>query len=339
MPLDNFQSHLHQGEHAMTNINFQTIEPIIKNFKNQRVLVLGDIMQDKYLWGRVNRISPEAPVPVVAVQKDTSSLGGAGNVSHNLESLGAFPILVGIVGEDEAGTWIKDSLPDSRGVFTLPERPTAIKTRVIAHHQQVVRVDQEEKKPIPEKALEKIIKFIHREDFDGIIISDYNKGIVSKPLLENILPFAWQKGIPVFVDPKTEHFEYFSSVTLITPNHFEAERIVYHPCDSDDECEDAARKILALISAEHIILKRGEKGMTILEKGKSPLHIPTIAKEVYDVTGAGDTVIAAASLALLSGASLQEAAVIANCAAGVVVAKLGTATLTAAELLQAFKTL
>lgn len=323
----------------MTQIDIENIERIVNNFKNQRVLVLGDIMQDKYLWGHVNRISPEAPVPVVAVKTNTSTLGGAGNVGHNLESLGAFPILVGVVGEDEAGAWIKDNLPDSRGVFSLPERPTTIKTRVVAHHQQVVRFDQEEKNPLPKKALEKIIEFIHREDFDGIIISDYNKGIISKSLLENILPFAWQRGIPVFVDPKIEHFEYFSSVTLIAPNHFEAERIVYHHCDTDVECEDAAQKILSLISAEHIILKRGDKGMTILEKGKNPLHIPTIAKEVYDVTGAGDTVIAAAGLALLSGASLQEAAVIANTAAGIVVAKLGTATLTSSELLQTLNAL
>ena len=143
----------------------------------------------------------------------------------------------------------------------------------------------------------------------------------------------------MFVDPKIEHFQYFSSVTLITPNHFEAERIVYHRCDTDAECEDAAQKIISLISAEHVILKRGEQGMTILKKGKNPIHIPTIAKEVYDVTGAGDTVIAAAGLALLSGASLKEAAMIANTAAGIVVAKLGTAALNCEELLQTLKTL
>jgi D-beta-D-heptose 7-phosphate kinase/D-beta-D-heptose 1-phosphate adenosyltransferase len=296
-------------------------------------------MLDKYLWGHVSRISPEAPVPVVAVKKDTAALGGAGNVGHNLESLGASPVLVGVVGEDEAGAWVKDSLPDNRGIISLPERSTTIKTRIIAHHQQVVRVDQEERNPISASVEERIIDFIQEEDADGIIISDYNKGIISKSLLERILPYMWQKGIPVFVDPKIEHFQYFSSVTLIAPNHFEAERIVYHQCYTDADCEDASEKILSLTSAKYIILKRGEQGMTILEAGNKPAHIPTIAKEVYDVTGAGDTVIAAASLALLSGASLQEAAVIANAAAGIVVAKLGTATLMSSELLQAFQSL
>jgi D-beta-D-heptose 7-phosphate kinase/D-beta-D-heptose 1-phosphate adenosyltransferase len=319
----------------MTQIDYKKIAA---NFKNQRILVLGDFILDKYLWGKVDRISPEAPVPVVDVKKVTSCLGGAGNVCQNLRGLEAYPMAVGIIGKDQAGEWIKNNITDGRGLFSLPERPTTTKTRIIAHHQQVVRVDQEEKGPIPSSVQHKILDFIKNEKCEGMLISDYNKGIINKPLLEKILSYVLSKNLPVFIDPKVEHFDLFSPVTLITPNHFEAERIVHHPCHSDDEVERAGENILSKISAQHLIIKRGEKGMTVFEKGKEPVHIPTIAKEVFDVTGAGDTVIATASLALLAGASIQAAAFMANAAAGIVIAKLGTAILTKNELLSALPT-
>lgn len=336
--MDPVQPHILQGEKPMIKIDPQKMKHYIKGFRSKRVLVLGDLMMDKYIWGEVSRISPEAPIPVVVAKNDTSSLGGAGNVGHNLHSLGAFPILTGIVGRDREGDRIRKIAADSRGIFTSKKRPTTVKTRIIAHHQHVVRVDTEEKKPISLRLEDKIFRFIQQEKFDALIISDYNKGIISESLLQKTLPFAEQNDIPVCVDPKVEHFLSFSPVTLITPNHLEAERIVHHACRSDQDIEKAGETIFKKISTKFLIIKRGEQGLSVFERGKRPVHVPTLAKEVYDVTGAGDTVIAVSSLALLAGASIQEAAMLANIAAGIVVGKLGTATLTAAELTAALKT-
>jgi len=321
----------------MIAIDYEKMVKIVQEFKKKRILVLGDLMLDKYIWGDVTRISPEAPVPVVEVNKDTSCLGGAGNASHNLESLGAFPILVGVIGDDNEGAWIKKNVAFNKGIFIDGARPTTVKTRIIAHHQQVVRVDWEKKTPISSRMEEKILNFIQQEKYDGILISDYNKGTLIPSLVKKTLSFSQKNKMPVFVDPKVENFSLFSSVTLITPNHFEAERIVQRACRTDSQVAKAGEEILSRISATYIILKRGEQGMSVLEKGKKSLHIPTIAKEVYDVTGAGDTVIACATLALLAGASIQEAAVLSNTAAGIVVGKIGTATVTPPELLSSLR--
>ncbi len=309
---------------------------VIRNFKKKRVLVLGDLMLDRYIWGNVSRISPEAPVPVVEVHRESSCLGGAGNVAQNLISLGASPLLVGIVGDDEEGRWIRRHVLNNRGVLIDNSRPTTVKTRIIAHHQQVVRVDWEKKSTVPAALEEKILRLIRHEKYDGLIVSDYSKGMVNASVLGQALPFARKKRIPVFVDPKIEHFSLFSPITLITPNHNEAEKIVNHSCRTDADVERAGRKILSLISAHYLIIKRGEHGMTVFEKERPPIHIPTVAREVFDVTGAGDTVIATASLALLAGATIREAASIANAAAGIVVGKIGTATVTPDELLSLF---
>lgn len=321
----------------MISINYEKMACFVQEFKNKRILVLGDLMLDKYIWGNVNRISPEAPVPVVEVTKDTLCLGGVGNVSNNVESLGAFPLLVGVVGNDDDGLWIKENISSNEGIFIDEIRPTTVKTRIIAHQQQVVRVDREKKTPISPQMEEKIFNFIQEEKYDGILISDYNKGTITKTLVKRVLSFAQERSIPVFVDPKIENILLFSPVTLITPNHFEAEKIVNHPCQTDSQVERAGHEILSRILTTYIILKRGEHGMSILERGKKSIHIPTKAIEVYDVTGAGDTVIATASLALLSGASIQEAAVLANTAAGIVVGKIGTATAGSSELLASLR--
>jgi rfaE bifunctional protein kinase chain/domain len=316
----------------MKNVDKKKMKTTIKNFKEKRVLVLGDIMLDKFIWGDVARISPEAPVPVVAVKKDTSCLGGAGNVCRNLESLGAYPLLVGVVGKDPEAEWIKAHVPDSRGIFIDNKRPTSIKTRIIAHQQQVVRVDSEETGDISPRLGRKMLDFIMGEEYEGILLSDYNKGVITRSLMGNLLGFAKRKRIPVFVDPKIENFSLFTPITLVTPNHHEAERIIHQPCLEDVQIEKAAKKIFQKITAMYVIIKRGERGMTVFERGKKPYHIPSLAREVFDVSGAGDTVIATASLALLSGASIYEAAFLANTAAGIVVGKLGTATATAEEL-------
>jgi rfaE bifunctional protein kinase chain/domain len=325
--MDIIQPHFLSGVKRMIKINPQKKINLIKRFKNKRILVLGDLMMDKYIWGDVSRISPEAPIPVVVAKNDTSCLGGAGNVGHNLQSLGALPVLIGVVGKDKEGDWIKKNVSDNRGIFVSKTRPTTVKTRIMAHHQHVVRVDMEEKKSISAQMSDKIFRFIQQEKFDALIISDYNKGLITDSLVKKLLSFTQQKKIPVCVDPKVEHFLSFSPVTLITPNHLEAERFVQHACHSDQEVEKAGETILSKISTDYLILKRGEQG----------LHVPTLAKEVYDVTGAGDTVIAVSSLALLAGASIQEAALLANLAAGIVVGKLGTATLSSAELIAALR--
>ncbi len=319
----------------MKDVNSKKLKSTLRSFTDKKVLVLGDIMLDKYIWGDVVRISPEAPVPVVEVKKDTSCLGGAGNVCRNLESLGAYPLLVGITGEDTEAEWIRAHVPDSRGIFTDKKRPTSVKTRIVASQQQVVRVDSERAASISYKQAEKILGFIVNEKYDGILISDYNKGVITRSLMTKLLVYMKKKRIPVFVDPKIENFPLFSPITLITPNHHEAERIIHHSCLDDSEVDKAGKKIFQKISTKYIIIKRGERGMTVFEKGKRSVHIPSLAREVYDVSGAGDTVIATASLALLSGASIFEAAYMANTAAGIVVGKVGTATASASELLKA----
>ena len=319
----------------MKDVDVKKMKSTIKSFKDKKVLVLGDIMLDKYIWGDVARISPEAPVPVVKVKKAFSCLGGAGNVCRNLESLGAFPLLVGITGEDAEAEWIKANVPDNRGIFTDKKRPTSVKTRIVAHQQQVVRVDSERVASISYKQAEKILDFIENEDCSGILISDYNKGVITRSLMIKLLAFAKKKRFPVFVDPKIENFLLFSPVTLITPNHHEAEKIINNVCLDDADVDKAGKKIFQKIATKYIIIKRGERGMTVFEKGRKSLHIPSLAREVFDVSGAGDTVIATAALALLCGASIQEAAYLANTAAGIVVGKIGTATASAAELLNA----
>jgi D-beta-D-heptose 7-phosphate kinase/D-beta-D-heptose 1-phosphate adenosyltransferase len=319
----------------MTAINRKRAERLILRFKTKRVLVLGDLMLDRYIWGQVSRISPEAPVPVVEVKKDSLCLGGAGNVAQNVRSLGARPLLAGVVGNDSEGRWIRDHASGKRGIFLDGSRPTTVKTRIIAHHQQVVRVDLEKKGELPAEMEAKIVDFLSSASFDGLLISDYNKGIVNPSLMAKVLPLARERRLPVFVDPKVSNFHLYSSVTLITPNHFEAEKIVGHECQTDSQIEKAGARIFSLISSRYLIIKRGEQGMTVFEKGRPPIHIPTVAREVFDVTGAGDTVIAAASLALLAGASIAEAASIANAAAGIVVGKIGTASVSPGELLAA----
>ncbi|MFZ2053914.1 MAG: D-glycero-beta-D-manno-heptose-7-phosphate kinase [Candidatus Aminicenantales bacterium] len=308
---------------------------LIRKFKTKKVLVLGDLMLDRYIWGAVSRISPEAPVPVVEVQKDSLCLGGAGNVAQNLHSLGATPLLTGVVGNDPEGRWIRDNAAGNQGIFVDRSRPTTVKTRIIAHHQQVVRVDLEKKGILPAGMEEKILDFLRLEEYHGLLVSDYNKGIVNPSLMAKTLSLAEERRIPVFVDPKVPHFRLFSPVTLITPNHFEAEKIVGYDCHTEAEVEKAGAEILSLISCRYLIIKRGEQGMAVFEQGRKPIHIPTLAREVFDVTGAGDTVIATAGLALLCGATIREAALIANAAAGIVVGKIGTATATPRELLSA----
>jgi D-glycero-beta-D-manno-heptose-7-phosphate kinase len=317
------------------------IQKIIKDFRNRKILVIGDIILDHYIWGKVNRISPEAPVPVVEVTRENFLLGGAANVANNIVSLGGHAAVIGINGEDIAGEALRSILEqkgvDCGGLFT-ENRPTTVKTRVIAHNQQVVRFDREDSKYVDGRILKGILSHIHGilNDFDSVIISDYKKGMVTAELVRGILKKTKPKNIFVAVDPKVGHFDFYKGVSLITPNLMEAALGAGMEITDDESLNKAGQALLKKLSLKAALITRGEQGMSLFEKS-GVTHIPTVARKVYDVTGAGDTVISAFTLASASGASMADAAIIANHAAGIVVGEVGTAVTSPDELLKSFQ--
>jgi D-beta-D-heptose 7-phosphate kinase/D-beta-D-heptose 1-phosphate adenosyltransferase len=317
------------------------IQKVIKDFRKKNILVIGDIILDHYIWGKVNRISPEAPVPVVEVTRENFLLGGAANVANNIVSLGARAAVIGINGEDIAGEALRGILErkgvDCRGLFT-ENRPTTVKTRVIAHNQQVVRFDREDSKYVDGRILKGILSHIHAnlEGFDAVIISDYKKGMVTGDLVKGILKKTRSKKIFVAVDPKVGHFDFYKGVSVITPNLMEAAQGAGMEITDDRSLVRAGRKLMKKLSLKAALITRGEQGMSLFEANKVT-HIPTVARKVYDVTGAGDTVISAFTLACASGAGLEDAAVIANHAAGIVVGEVGTAVATPEQLSESFQ--
>jgi rfaE bifunctional protein kinase chain/domain len=321
---------------------------IIERFKKKRILVVGDLILDHYIWGKVERISPEAPVPVVEVTRESLMLGGAANVAHNVVSLGGNAAVVGINGKDIAGKAIAEMLEqkgvDCRGVF-VSNRPTTVKTRVIAHNQQVVRFDREDRKYVEGRTLKSVldhVKSVYRE-YDAIIISDYKKGMISPELVRNILKVtrsskSGRRGAGKFIaaDPKVGHFHFYRGVSLITPNVMEASVGSSVEIRDEKSLLKAGRILLKKLGCKAVLITRGEQGMSLFEKDRVA-HIPTVARKVFDVTGAGDTVISAFTLAYVSGATMEEAADIANHAAGVVVAEVGTAVATPEQLRESFQ--
>lgn len=318
---------------------------ISENFSGKRILALGDVMLDEFIFGRVRRISPEAPVPVVEVSRQTLALGGAGNVVSNLVALGASPVPVGIVGEDADADRLRAAF-EKLGVptaclITDGSRPTTLKTRIIAHNQQVVRADRESRAAASEAIEDRLIAAFQQqlETADAVVVSDYNKGLLTPRVLAQTLAAARQRDLVVCLDPKLRNLAAYQPVTVITPNHQEASEATGIEIDDEASLLAAGRQILDSLACRAALITRGEEGMTLFaarEEGGAVTHIPAAAREVYDVTGAGDTVIATLTLALSSGASIVEAAVLANHAAGVVVGKLGTATVTRDELLATF---
>jgi D-glycero-beta-D-manno-heptose-7-phosphate kinase len=326
-------------------MNRTRVEEILNRFSDKIILVVGDIMLDEFIWGKVARISPEAPVPVVEVVKETYRLGGAGNVAANIRSLEGTVMVIGVVGRDAAGQRILDSLKAS-GIATSgvveADRPTTLKTRIIAHNQQVVRADRESRQPLSAAVNQGLTSFFlqNLRKAAAVIVSDYDKGVVNRELLSTILPKAREVGIPVLLDPKVHHADYYHPITFITPNHREAEMLTGMSIDSETELEEAGRKLLQKFECEHALITRGEEGMSCFTRagdGVLSRHLPTFAREVFDVTGAGDTVIAALALASAGGATMEESAVLANHAAGIVVGKVGTATVSRSELLTDFE--
>ncbi len=327
----------------MKGINFRALERIVNNFKGKKLLVVGDLLLDQFIWGEVSRISPEAPVPVVWVKNEGFMPGGACNVANNLAKLGADVSIVGIVGDDENGRILKGLMHerkvDTRGVVTDESRPTILKTRVIAHHQQVVRIDREDPKDFSGNDMERIKEYLKKniKDFDGVIIEDYGKGVVTAELLKVVVPLARRHGKIVSVDPKENHFSYYKGASVITPNHHEASKAVGFPLTDEASMVKAGEKLINKLKLDAVLLTLGERGMMVVQKNHKPKSIPTVAQEVFDVSGAGDTVIAVYTLAMVSGGSPIVSAHIANCAAGIVVGKIGTATVEKDELIERLK--
>ena len=311
--------------------------------RGRRVLVLGDVMLDEFVWGRVSRISPEAPVPVVQVTSQSFHLGGAGNVAANVRSLGGAAALAGAVGGDAAGGRVRAALAaagvESRLVAFGGDRPTTVKTRIVAHSQQVVRADREDASDLPAPAERALVEAVRGEvaSCAALVISDYQKGVVTAPLLRRVLPLARRHRVPVLVDPKVCHFHLYRGVTVVTPNALETEQATGRRLLEPGALESAGRRILSLLACRAVLVTRGEHGLSLFERGRPPLHVPAAAREVFDVTGAGDTVIATMALALAAGGTVAEAAALANCAAGVVVGKVGTAQASPGEVLAAVR--
>ena len=321
------------------NCNPETLAAAVSQFRKKKVLVLGDAMLDRFVWGAVSRISPEAPVPVVEVRRETICLGGAANVAANINSLGGEPYLLAIVGNDAEGEQLRTrvrelGMPDE-GILVGKGRATSVKTRIIAHHQQVCRTDREDRSPLVPEQQRRIVDWFRAtlDAMDAVIVSDYAKGLISSTLLRKVLPLARSARKIVCVDPKLKNLAAYRPATIITPNLSEAESAAGVNIRSEKDLVRAGKKILRLTGIDHLLVTRGEHGMALFEGDSKVTHIPTVAREVFDVTGAGDTVISTISLGLASGLSVLDAAILSNIAAGIVVAKLGTASVTPEELL------
>jgi rfaE bifunctional protein kinase chain/domain len=320
---------------------------LVESFRSKRLLVIGDVMLDKFIWGNVTRISPEAPVPVVRVRKESIYPGGAANVARNLVPFAGEVSISGLVGEDENGGVLAGVLEEGHirtdGVLKSAEYPTIAKTRVVARQQQVVRIDHERQMELTEGQVDELARFLGErvKDLDGVIFEDYGKGFLTQTTVDRLVPIAREAGLTITVDPSSGNFLEWEGVTAIKPNRLEAFQITGLPESppTEDPMEDEALlevggELLDRWGTEILKITLGELGMMLFERDKPPYHIHTRAQSVFDVSGAGDTAIAVFTLALCAGASAQEAAELSNHASGVVVGKLGTATLTPEELLE-----
>lgn len=312
-------------------------EKIVSAFRGAKVCVLGDVMLDLFVRGTVSRISPEAPVPVVEIVSEDFCLGGAGNVAHNIASLGGDPFLVSVTGSDHNGDRLRAVMGQCGlhvdGILSDPGRPTVVKSRIIAHNQQMIRVDRECQTPVAVGVVRRLVAILE-ESIKGsraLLVSDYAKGTVTR---STFAPARRANEIPVLVDPKVPNSNLYKGATIVTPNLKEAERMGAGEIVDDASLRRVARRIMSRLNCPHLLITRGEDGMTLCDRATAAItHIPAQAREVYDVTGAGDTVIATLALARAAGASWLEGATLANHAAGIVVGRLGTATVTAEELL------
>jgi len=334
----------------MNTFRLPRLERLLEGMTRARVLVLGDVMLDQFLWGKVTRISPEAPVPVVEFESESFMPGGAANVARNLAALGARASLVGLTGRDAAATQLRRLLEeqgvDCGGLVAARDRMTTRKVRVVAQQQQVVRVDRETRVVPGRETVQRLLEAVRRQlkGCDALVVGDYGKGVVSQEVLEQVKPLCRERGIWLGLDPKPVHRLRLDGLSLITPNRKEAFELAGRedPGREADPLRDVrlrevADHLLSTLRPAVLLITLGDQGMFLCQHGREPVPIPTVAQEVFDVSGAGDTVIASFTLAVVAGASPLEAAMVANHAAGVVVGKVGTAVVTPAELRASFR--
>lgn len=332
-------------------LSHRSVQTILTRARRRRILVVGDVMVDHFLWGRVSRISPEAPVPVLEFDRESFMPGGAANVARNLSALGAAAALFGVTGSDPARRQLLELLRadhvNGAGLLPLRTRPTSIKTRIVAHQQQVVRVDRETRGDLDHNTVRRLVSAIQSAlpSAHAVILEDYGKGVITQFLVQEVTRLCRARGVWLSADPKPVHQLDLLGLSLITPNRKEAFELAGLP-DSDRHAnpltdpglQAVVHRIFARFNPVILLVTLGDQGMLLCERGGRPFHIPTVAQEVFDVSGAGDTVIASFTLAIAAGATPVEAAILSNHAAGVVVGKIGTATATPAELLASFKT-
>ena len=335
----------------MNSLSIPRVQKLLAVAARTRVLVVGDVMLDQFIWGRVSRISPEAPVPVVEFERESFMPGGAANVARNLTALGATSGIFSVTGRDPAAQQLRrllrENQVDCHGLLTQASRLTTKKTRLIAHQQQVARVDRERCADLDAKILQRLLRALTTQltEVDAIIVGDYGKGVVTQPLLDELKALCRAHGIWLSVDPKPVHHLQLNGLSLITPNRKEAFELAgasdggrHHGNPLEDRSLLlVVEKLLAELQPALLLITLGDQGMLLCQRGRPPFHIPTVAQEVFDVSGAGDTVIASFTLAIAAGGSPLEAAIFSNHAAGVVVGKVGTATVTPAELLASFQ--
>ena len=302
------------------------------------ILVIGDVMLDEYISGEVNRISPEASVPVVEVCRRSYKPGGAANVAANVASLGGRVLLGGLIGNDHQATQLRTALEargvNVEGVVVDDERPTTTKTRIVARNQQIVRIDSETRDPLHIELENVLLSWVETriKEVDAYILSDYNKGLVSQRLAQQLIRLARQGNKPIIVDPKGSNYRKYRGATFVTPNLKEAEQALERKINNKNDVVTAGWQLLGLLKSRALLITRGAEGMSLFQKGSKVLHIPAVARDVFDVTGAGDTVVSLLALAMAAGYKLTEAVYLANQAAGMVVSKFGTATLTIDDL-------
>jgi len=315
---------------------------ILDSFADKKIMVIGDLILDQYIFGDVDRISPEAPVQVVRVDNEKYGLGGAANVSNNIKSLGATPIVLGSIGNDPGGAQMKSLFKKSgintNGIFSTKEKPTIQKRRIIARNQQLLRIDYEDTRNTDHEQQEKFMNFIKKNihTLDAIIFQDYNKGLITGNLIKQTIDIANKNGVLIGVDPKKKNFFSFKNVTLFKPNRAETEDNMHVKISDKNDLLPIASKMIKRINCQYLIITLGAEGMFIFDRHGSYSSIPTFTKEVYDVTGAGDTVISTLMLSLASGCCIKNAAIIANHAAGVVCGKVGAKPATKNEILESF---
>lgn len=322
----------------MVQLTEERLNKLLASCEGKRIAVVGDLMLDRYIWGNVSRMSPEAPVPVVDMETEQARLGGAANVAKNIQSLGGQPFLVGVIGADNSGRQLMEIVRDSTlpidGIIADDSRPTTVKTRVIAHNQHVVRIDRESKSDISYTIQNNIMDVLSRNihSIDGIILEDYNKGVIVKTLLKQIIDLANTHKKIITVDPKYNNFFEYKNVSVFKPNRKETEEALGKRLMNDHDVEFAGKSLLERLNAQSVLLTLGERGMSLFEQDGSMSHVETKAQTVADVSGAGDTVISTLTVALASGATMKEAATLANYAGGIVCGYVGIVPIDKNEL-------